>query len=80
MHVVGLGKNHEFLDGFVLNLVVVRLAAHPEGAFVHVDIETTSVMKRKKKREPVRIKGIPFRHLTRHAPIGRGGGEAGKTE
>lgn len=42
MHVVGLGKHHELLDGLVLDLVVVRLAAEAERSLVHVDVETTS--------------------------------------
>ena len=43
MHLVGLGEDHELLDGLVLDLVVVGLAAEAEGGLVHVDVEPTSV-------------------------------------
>jgi hypothetical protein len=40
--VVGLRENHELLDGLVLDLVVVCLAAETERRIVHVDVETAS--------------------------------------
>lgn len=43
VHLVRLWKDHELLDGFVLNLVVVGFASESERGFVHVDIETTSI-------------------------------------
>ena len=43
VHLVGLRKNHEFLDGVVLDLVVVCFTAESKRCLVHVDIETASV-------------------------------------
>lgn len=40
--IVILGKQEEFFDGGILNLIVICLSAKTEGRFVHIDIEPTS--------------------------------------
>ena len=45
MKFVRLGQYHELLDGFELDLVVIRLAAQTEGSVEHVDIETSSALR-----------------------------------
>ncbi len=45
MKLVGLGQNHELLDRLVLYLVVVGLAAETERGVVHIDIESSSVVR-----------------------------------
>lgn len=42
--IVGFREDHEFLDGLVLDLVVVRLATETERSVVHIDVEPTSAV------------------------------------
>jgi len=42
---IGLWKDHELLDGIILDLVVVSLSSEAERILIHVNIEASSVDK-----------------------------------